>query len=72
MARKKATKASPEFSASPTPAIPEEKPKKLRAPPVEWDKNKKWTHRAINYLLDDKGFRVRLFSDSTSDAECGK
>ena len=45
------------------------KSKKERAAPVKWDNNKQWTHRAIDYLLENPSFRLKLFSDSTSNAK---
>lgn len=45
------------------------KPKKERAKPVEWDKHKEWTERAIQHLINNPTFRLKLFSDSTSDAK---
>ncbi|KAF9536441.1 hypothetical protein CPC08DRAFT_771567 [Agrocybe pediades] len=37
--------------------------------PILWDSNKHWTQRAINYLLNTPKFRIKLFSDSTSQAK---
>lgn len=45
------------------------KSKKERAAPIKWDDNKQWTHRAIDYLLENPSFRLKLFSDSTSSAK---
>jgi hypothetical protein len=45
------------------------KSKKECAAPVKWDDNKQWTHRAIDYLLENTSFRLKLFSDSTSSAK---
>jgi hypothetical protein len=45
------------------------KDKKERAAPVKWDDNKHWTQRAINYLFENASFRLKLFSDSTSNAK---
>lgn len=45
------------------------KSKKECAAPVKWDENKQWTHRAIEYLLENPSFRLKLFSDSTSGAK---
>ena len=33
------------------------------------DNNKQWTHRAIDYLLENPSFWLKLFSDSTSNAK---
>ena len=43
--------------------------KKECAAPVKWDENKQWTHRAIDYLLENPSFRLKLFSDSTTGAK---
>jgi hypothetical protein len=43
--------------------------KKPRAKPIRWDDNKEWTHRAINYLVENPTFRKKLFSDSTTEAK---
>ncbi|KAF8867535.1 hypothetical protein CPB84DRAFT_1698795, partial [Gymnopilus junonius] len=37
--------------------------------PVEWDKHKEWTSKAITYLINNPTFCIKLFSDSTSDAK---
>jgi hypothetical protein len=43
--------------------------KKPRAKPIRWDDHKKWTQRAINYLIENPTFRKKLFSDSTTEAK---
>ena len=53
------------------------KSKKEHAAPVKWDNNKhkQWTHQAIDYLLENPSFQLKLFSNSTSNAKeekCGK
>ena len=42
------------------------KPK--RAPEIQWSKNPSWTFAIIEYLTDLVAFRLKLFSDLTSDA----
>ncbi|KDQ49005.1 hypothetical protein JAAARDRAFT_144090 [Jaapia argillacea MUCL 33604] len=42
--------------------------KKTRAKPVEWNEHPEWTNKAIAYLIQFPAFRIKLFSDSTSDA----
>ena len=44
-------------------------PKKECAAPVKWDDNKQWTHQAIDYLLENPSFWLKLFSNSTSNAK---
>jgi hypothetical protein len=38
------------------------------APEIQWTKNPDWTFALIEYLGDNVGFRLKLFSDSTADA----
>ena len=40
-----------------------------RQNPILWNSNKHWTHRAIEFLLGNPNFRIKLFSDSTSKAK---
>ena len=59
-------------SASPVPDNvnrKNKKDKKERAAPVKWDDNKQWTERAISYPIENTSFRLKLFSDSTSNAK---
>ncbi|KAJ7064164.1 hypothetical protein C8F01DRAFT_39937 [Mycena amicta] len=42
--------------------------RKQRAPAILWDKNPDWTWIAISVLKDDSSLRLKLFSDSTQDA----
>ena len=49
---------------------PEDKPeKKTRAKPLKWEDHPSWTERAIQHLIENPRFRIRLFSDSTSNAK---
>jgi hypothetical protein len=43
-------------------------PKTKCAPEIQWAKNPDWTFTLIEYLGDNVGFRLKLFSDSTADA----
>lgn len=45
------------------------KTKKKREPNISWEKNPKWTDLLVAFLLDNPGFRIRLFSDSTVEAK---
>lgn len=46
------------------------KPEKAeRAKPLKWEDNKEWTQHAIAHLLANVKFRLKLFSDSTTDAK---
>ncbi|KAH7871191.1 uncharacterized protein C8R40DRAFT_1239977 [Lentinula edodes] len=45
------------------------KPKKERAKPIEWGDNPGWIRKAIQYLINNVEFRLKLFSDSTVDAK---
>jgi hypothetical protein len=42
--------------------------KTKRAPEIHWAKNPHWTFTLIEFLGDNVGFRLKLFSDSTADA----
>jgi hypothetical protein len=44
-------------------------PKTKRAPEIQWAKNPDWTFTLIEYLGDNVGFRLKLFSDSTADCK---
>jgi hypothetical protein len=46
--------------------VPVAKPK--RSPEIQWAKNPDWTFALIEFLGDNVGFRLKLFSDSTADA----
>jgi hypothetical protein len=61
----------PRKSKLPPAEVPEDEPKekKIRAKPIEWEKNKMWTTLAIEYLDQNPKQRIKLFSDSTSDAK---
>jgi hypothetical protein len=50
------------------PPPPQPPPKRQRAPDIQWVKNPDWTYSLLNYLVDHVAFRLKLFSDSTSDA----
>ena len=43
--------------------------KKPREAPLDWKNNQTWTQHAIEYLTEKPHFRIRLFSDSTSEAK---
>ena len=47
------------------PAAP---PKRQCAPDIQWAKNPNWTDTLLEYLHNNVGFRIKLFSDSTADA----
>lgn len=36
---------------------------------VNWVKNPHWTHKIMEYLIDNPTFRIKLFSDSTAEAK---
>jgi hypothetical protein len=42
-------------------------PKSKHAPEIQWAKNPDWTFILIEYLGDNVGFHLKLFSDSTAD-----
>jgi hypothetical protein len=42
-------------------------PKTKHAPEIQWAKNPDWTFTLIEYLGDNVGFYLKLFSDSTAD-----
>ncbi|KAJ3845762.1 hypothetical protein EV368DRAFT_7783, partial [Lentinula lateritia] len=37
--------------------------------PIEWGDNPGWIRKAIQYLINNIEFRLKLFSDSTVDAK---
>ncbi|KAJ3927019.1 MAG: hypothetical protein NXY57DRAFT_1109058, partial [Lentinula lateritia] len=43
--------------------------KKERAKPIEWGDNPGWIRKAIQYLINNVEFCLKLFSDSTVDAK---
>ncbi|KAJ7862093.1 hypothetical protein B0H14DRAFT_2740782 [Mycena olivaceomarginata] len=45
-----------------------EKDEKERAGTISWADNPGWVTKAVNYLIDNSSFRIKLFSDSTEDA----
>jgi hypothetical protein len=59
--RKSCAKAKANDDSVPTP-------KTKRAPKIQWAKNPDWTFTLIEYLGDNVGFCLKLFSDSTADA----
>ncbi|KDQ58039.1 hypothetical protein JAAARDRAFT_129474 [Jaapia argillacea MUCL 33604] len=42
--------------------------KKTRVKPVEWNEHPEWTNKAIAYLIQFPAFCIKLFSNSTLDA----
>ena len=41
--------------------------KHKHVPEIQWSKNPHWTYALIKYLGDHVMFRLKLFSDSTTD-----
>ncbi|KAJ7724795.1 hypothetical protein B0H16DRAFT_1239175, partial [Mycena metata] len=39
---------------------------------VNWEKNREWTDKMVEYLTINSSFRKKLFSDSTADAKKDK
>ncbi|KAJ7050203.1 hypothetical protein C8F01DRAFT_1179733 [Mycena amicta] len=65
------TRLPPPPTAPPAPTesvLDDTDPKKQRALAILWDKNPDWTWIAISVLKDDSSLRLKLFSDSTQDA----
>ncbi|KAJ3754244.1 hypothetical protein EV360DRAFT_19599, partial [Lentinula raphanica] len=46
-----------------------DKPSKPRKKAIEWGENPSWIRKALQYLINNVEFRLRLFSDSTVDAK---
>jgi hypothetical protein len=63
--RKSRAKPKPELETGQPDAA---RPKRQRAPDIQWAKNPSWTDTLLEYLHDNVAFRIKLFSDSTADA----
>jgi hypothetical protein len=61
LSRKSCTKAKADDDGVPIP-------KTKCAPEIQWTKNPDWIFTLIEYLGDNVGFCLKLFSDSTADA----
>jgi hypothetical protein len=67
--RSKQAKAA--ASHDPPPSTQEPTASKTpRATPIPWDANKDWTWAGIKHLQQNPVFRLKLFSDSVSEAKC--
>ncbi|KAJ7671705.1 hypothetical protein B0H14DRAFT_1017237 [Mycena olivaceomarginata] len=65
---KKPSEAEAEAVDIPDDSDTGEKDEKERAGTISWADNPGWVTKAVNYLIDNSSFRIKLFSDSTEDA----
>jgi hypothetical protein len=65
---KKRSEAEAEAVDIPDDSDTGEKDEKERAGTISWADNPGWVTKAVNYLIDNSSFRIKLFSDSTEDA----